>query len=119
MNYKVLSIFKIMDTKIKLLKGIQAKSAIIAGLIGVIIPFSWLMFLILVKSSEFENWMLVPLTFIPLGGLFGGVFFYLMGFVWFPSGDNKLAAIVFSTILYFIILWLSAVFSFSLVGLWD
>ena len=119
MNYKVLSIFKIMDTKIKLLNGIQAKSAIIAGLIGASIPFSWLMFLILVKSSEFENWMFVPLTFIPLGGLFGGLFFYLMGFVWFPFGPRKLGAIIFSTLLYFIGIWLSAVFSFSLVGLWD
>lgn len=108
-----------MNSNIEFLKGIQAKSAVIAGLIGASIPFYWLMFLILVKSEEFENWMLVPLTFIPLGGLFGGLFFYLIGFVWFPSGRRKLGAIIFSTLLYFVGIWLSAVFSFSLVGLWD
>lgn len=108
-----------MKTLIELLKGIQVKSAVIAGTIGAGIPFSWLMFLILVKSDQFENWMLTPLTFIPLGGLFGGLFFYLMGFVWFSSGRRKLVAIIFSTLLYFIAIWLSAVFSFSLVGLWD
>tara|TARA_R110002020_G_scaffold444471_2_gene656115 strand:- start:1537 stop:1863 length:327 start_codon:yes stop_codon:yes gene_type:complete len=108
-----------MNTNDEFLKGIQAKSAVIAGLIGASIPFSWLMFPILVKREVFENWMLTPLTFIPLGGLFGGVFFYLMGFVCFPSGRQKLAAIIFSTLLYFVAIWLSAVFSFSLVGLWD
>ena len=108
-----------MKTDIECLKGFQLKSAVIAGIIGASIPFSWLMFLILVKSEIFESWMWVPLTFIPLGGVFGGLFFYLMGFVWFPSGRQKLAATIFSTLLYFVAIWLSAVFSFSLVGLWD
>ncbi|RAI89417.1 potassium transporter KefB [Algoriphagus yeomjeoni] len=108
-----------MKTNIEFLKGIQAKSASVAGLIGAGIPLSWLLFLILVKSEDFETWMIVPLTFIPLGGLFGGLFFYLMGFIWFPSGGRKLAAIIFSTVVYFIGIWLSAVLSFSLVGLWD
>ncbi|WP_425639615.1 hypothetical protein ACPUEN_08270 [Algoriphagus yeomjeoni] len=108
-----------MKTNIEFLKCIQAKSAAVAGLIGAGIPFSWLMFLILVKSEDFETWMMVPLTFIPLGGLFGGLFFYLMGFIWFPSGRRKLAAIIFSTVVYFIGIWLTAVFAFSLVGLWD
>ena len=108
-----------MKTDIEFLKGFQLKSALVAGIIGASIPFSWLMFLILVKSKVFETWMLTPLTFIPLGGLFGGLFFYLMGFVWFASGRRKLFAIIFSTLLYFVAIWLSAVFSFSLVGLWN
>ncbi|MBB6327350.1 hypothetical protein FHS59_002993 [Algoriphagus iocasae] len=108
-----------MNTKVEFLKGFQLKSALAAGIIGASIPFSWLMFLILVKSEIFESWMWVPLTFIPLGGVFGGLFFYLMGFVWFPTGRQKLAAIIVSTLLYFVAIWLSAVFSFSLVGLWD
>ncbi|SMP20753.1 hypothetical protein SAMN06265367_103188 [Algoriphagus winogradskyi] len=119
MKYKVLSKHKIMKTSIEFLKGIQTKSAAVAALIGACIPFSWLMFLILVKSEDFESWMYIPLTFIPLGGLFGGLFFYLMGFIWFPSGGRKLAAISFSTLLYFVGIWLGAVFAFSLVGLWD
>ncbi|MEN2280989.1 hypothetical protein AAGF08_02550 [Algoriphagus sp. SE2] len=108
-----------MKTEIEFLKGFQPKSALVAGMIGVSIPFSWLMFLILVKSEIFESWMWVPLTFIPLGGVFGGLFFYLMGFVWFPSGGKKLGATLFSTLVYFVAIWLSAVFAFSLVGLWE
>ena len=108
-----------MKTDIEFLKGFQLKSALVAGIIGASIPFSWLMFLILVKSEIFESWMWVPLTFIPLGGVFGGLFFYLMGFVWFPSGGKKLGAILFSTLVYFVAIWLSVVFAFSLVGLWD
>ena len=108
-----------MKTNIEFLKGFQAKYALVAGIIGASIPFSWLMFLILVKSELFESWMWVPLIFIPLGGVFGGLFFYLMGFVWFPSGSKKFGAILFSTLLYFVAIWLSAVFAFSLIGLWD
>jgi hypothetical protein len=108
-----------MKTTIEFLKGFQTKSALIAGIIGAIIPFSWLMFLILVKSDLFESWMLIPLTFIPLGGVFGGIFFYLMGFVWFPTGSKKLIAIIFSTLLYFVAIWLSAVLAFSVTGHWD
>lgn len=108
-----------MKTTIEFLKGVQPKSAFIAGIIGASIPLSWLLFLILVKSEFFESWMLVPLTFIPLGGVFGGLFFYLMGFVWFPTGKSKLAAIIFSTFLYFVAIWLSAVFAFNITGHWD
>lgn len=108
-----------MKTNIEFLKGFQLKSALVAGIIGASIPFSWLMFLILVKSEIFESWMWTPVIFIPLGGVFGGLFFYLMGFVWFPSGKPKLAAIIFSTLLYFVTIWLSAVFAFNLTGHWD
>ncbi|WP_296705008.1 hypothetical protein [Algoriphagus sp.] len=108
-----------MDTNNKFLNDIHPKSAFISAIIGASIPFSWLMFLILVKSEFFENWMFIPLTFIPLGGIFGGLFFYLMGFVWFPKGKPKLIAIIFSTLVYFISIWLSAVFAFSLTGHWN
>ena len=82
-----------MNTKVEFLKGFQLKSALAAGIIGASIPLSWLMFLILVKSEIFESWMWVPLTFIPLGGVFGGLLFYLMGLVsfWSPkTGRNHL-----------------------------
>ncbi|SIN84435.1 hypothetical protein [Algoriphagus halophilus] len=108
-----------MKTEIDFLKGIQAKSMLAAGIIGASIPLSWLGFIILFKEDVFEKWMLIPLTFIPLGGVFGALFFYLMGFVWFPKGTPKLIAILFSTLLYFIAIWLSAVFAFSLTGDWN
>src|SRR5690606_109114 len=108
-----------MKTSIKFLQGIKPKSALTAGLLGAIIPLSWLTFIILVKEDLFESWMLFPLIIIPAGGIIGGLFFYLMGFVWFPSGKEKLAAIVFSTVLYFLAIWLSAVMAFSLTGDWD
>jgi hypothetical protein len=63
--------------------------------------------------------MLIPLTVIPLGGASGGVFFYLMGFVWFPEGSKKLISVIFSTILYFVAIWLSAMIVFNLTGHWD
>ncbi|WPR77906.1 hypothetical protein [Algoriphagus sp. NG3] len=108
-----------MKTKIKFLQGIKAKPAIIAGIIGAGIPLSWLSFIILTKEELFETWMLIPLTFIPIGGIFGGLFFYLMGFIWFPTGGKKLAAIVFSVLIYFITIWISAVLAFSITGHWD
>lgn len=108
-----------MNTSFEFLKRIKLKSLAIAGLIGACIPLSWLGFIVLVKEDAFEKWMLIPLTLIPLGGIFGGMFFYLMGFIWFPTGKIKLAAIIFSTFIYFVAIWLSAVFSFSLTGHWD
>ncbi len=108
-----------METNIGFLQGFKTKSAIAAGLLGAIIPLSWLTFIIIVKEDLFEKWMFFPLIIIPAGGIIGGVFFYLMGFVWFPSGKKKLAAIIFSTIVYFIVIWLSAVMAFSLTGDWD
>lgn len=108
-----------MKTNIEFQPGFKTKSALKAGLLGAIIPLSWLTFIILVKEDLFEKWMLLPLIIIPGGGIIGGLFFYLMGFVWFPLGKRKLAAIIISTLLYFIVIWLSAVLAFSLTGDWD
>lgn len=108
-----------MKSSIEFLQGIKTKSAIVAGIIGASIPLSWLTFIILTREDLFETWMLIPLTFIPFGGIVGGLFFYLMGFVWFPTGGKKLAAIIFSVLIYFVALWLSSVLAFSATGHWD
>ncbi|WP_057935714.1 hypothetical protein [Algoriphagus resistens] len=108
-----------MKTNIEFLRGFKPKSAFVAGLIGASIPLSWLAFIILTKEDLFEAWMLIPLTFIPFGGIFGALFFYLMGFVWFPTGNKKLVALMFSTLIYFIAIWISAVLAFSVTGHWD
>ncbi len=55
----------------------------------------------------------------PHGGAVGGIFFFLMGFLWFPKGNQKLIAIIFSTILYFVAIWISAVIAFNFTGHWD
>ncbi|GAB3218596.1 hypothetical protein J0A67_03075 [Algoriphagus aestuariicola] len=101
------------------LPGQPVKSLSLPALLGAFPPFALLLFVILTKEDVFESWMLAPLTIIPLGGAFGGVFFYLMGFVWFPSGKNKLFAVIISTILYFVALWISSVLAFSITGHWD
>lgn len=99
--------------------GQSVKNLSLPAILGALAPFSLLLFIVLTKEDVFESWMLVPLTIIPLGGAFGGVFFYLMGFVWFPFGKLKLIAIIFSTIFYFVALWLSAVIAFNFTGHWD
>ncbi len=100
-------------------QGQSVKSLGLPALLGALAPFALLLFIVLTKEDQLETWMLTPLIIIPLGGSFGGVFFYLMGFVWFPIGKHKLIAIIFSTIFYFVVLWLSAVIAFNLTGDWD
>ena len=100
-------------------KGPAVKSLGLPALLGAFAPLALLLFIILSKEDVFESWMLAPLTLIPLGGAFGGVIFYLMGFVWFPYGKQKLIAIIFSTIFSFVALWMAAVLAFSLSGRFD
>ena len=59
------------------------------------------------------------LVSIPMGGAVGGIFFYLMGFLWFPKGNQKLIAIIFSTMLYFVAIWISSVLAFNFTGHWN
>ncbi len=101
------------------LQGQPLKNLGLPPLLGAFPPLAVLLFIVLTKEDVFEPWMLVPLTIIPLGGACGGAFFYLMGFVWFPVGSKKLIAVIFSTILYFVALWLSAVIAFNYTGHWD
>lgn len=89
------------------------------AVLGAAAPFSLLAFIILSKEDSLESWMLVPLILIPLAGAVGGVFFYLMGFVWFPFGKQKLIAIIFSTLMYFVAIWIGAVLAFNFTGHFD
>ncbi|MBW3470402.1 hypothetical protein [Arthrospiribacter ruber] len=95
------------------------KNAFLSALFGAAIPLIGLTAMIITKEDQLELWMFFPLIIIPLGGGFGGAFFYLMGFYWFPSGNRKLVAIIFSTIFYFVALWISAVMAFAITGHWD
>ncbi|MCH7399860.1 hypothetical protein MM236_17835 [Belliella sp. DSM 107340] len=103
----------------QLSKGIKPKNLLLAALLGAFLPFAVLVLIILTKEDVFETWMLFPLTIIPAGGAFGGVFFYQMGFQWFSVGAKKLIAVIFSTVLYFVLLWMSAVLVFAITGHWD
>lgn len=95
------------------------KNIFLSSLVGAGLPLTYILFIIFFKEDLFEKWMLIPLTLIPLGGAFGGIFFYLMGFHWFPNERKKILAIIFSTIIYFICLWLSAVLAFNFTGHWN
>ncbi|GMQ33437.1 hypothetical protein Ataiwa_17090 [Algoriphagus taiwanensis] len=95
------------------------KELILPAALGASLPLAWLLLLILTKEDLFESWMYYPLTIIPIGGAIGGAFFYLMGFHWFSEGKSKLIAIIFSTILYFVCLWFSAVTAFAITGHWN
>lgn len=97
----------------------ELKHLTLPALLGKIVPLALLLFLIIADKESFQLWMLVPLTIIPMGGALGGIFFYLMGFVWFPSGNQKLIAVIFSIILYFVAIWISSVLAFSVTGHWD
>lgn len=101
------------------IKPLSFKELLLPVSLGAILPLICLLFLILTKEDHFESWMYFPLTIIPIGGGIAGAFFYLMGFQWFPSGNRKLIAIIFSTILYFTALWISAVMAFAITGYWD
>lgn len=97
----------------------SVRELVLPALLGASIPFALLSFIILTKEDAFEPWMFFPLLIIPSGGAAGGIFFYLMGFLWFPTGNQKLIAIIFSTLMYFVVLWLSSVMAFALTGHWD
>ena len=97
----------------------KIKELILPALLGGCIPLALLIFIIVTKENVFETWMFIPLLLIPAGGALGGIFFYLMGFHWFPVGHQKLIAIIFSTFLYFIALWMSSVMAFALTGHWN
>ncbi|TVP51827.1 MAG: hypothetical protein EA341_04290 [Mongoliibacter sp.] len=104
-------------TQITKQKGFR--KILLSALFGGAIPFFGLLTIILTKEDHFESWMLIPLTIIPAGGTFAGAFFYLMGFYWSPTGNRKLVSIISSTILYFVVLWISAVMAFAITGHWD
>lgn len=103
----------------QLSKRVSPKNLLLGALLGAFLPFAVLSIIILTKEDVFETWMLFPLTIIPAGGAFSGLFFFLMGFQWFPEGNRKLIAVIFSTLFYFVSLWISAVLAFSITGHWD
>ena len=97
----------------------RLRDLLLPAILGASLPLAWLLFVILTKENLFETWMFYPLTIIPFGGAVGATFFYLMGFQWFPEGSKKLIAILFSTLVYFFGLWISAVMAFAITGHWN
>ena len=119
MKIKVLSNTIIMANLLKNFLGLEPKSLVLPAILGAIIPAALLLFLIVANSATYAAWMLVPLLIIPAGGATGGIFFYLMGFHWFPKGTSKLIAILVSLVVYFVVVWLSSVIAFNFTGHWD
>lgn len=108
-----------MKNQLKSILGLDPKSLLLPALLGAIIPSALLVFLIIANRNSYETWMALPLLIIPFGGALGGIFFYLMGFHWFPRGNQKLIALIFSCVIYFICLWFFSVLAFSITGHWD
>ncbi|MBC6366263.1 hypothetical protein [Algoriphagus sp. AK58] len=108
-----------MNNSPSALPSFHWKDLMLPSFIGSSLPLAWLLFILLTKEDLFETWMFYPLTIIPLGGAVGGIFFYLMGFLWFPKGNQKLIAVIFSTLMYFVTLWISAVLAFAITGHWN
>lgn len=108
-----------MNKPFKSLDRNSLKRLGLPAVLGAAAPFLLLSFIILSKEEVLESWMLVPLILIPLSGAVGGVFFYLMGFVWFPFGKQKLIAIISSTLMYFVAIWIGAVIAFNFTGHFD
>ncbi|WP_268036357.1 hypothetical protein [Algoriphagus sp. PAP.12] len=108
-----------MKNQLKSLLGLEAKSLFLPSILGAIIPTSLLIFLMVANSECYEVWMFFPLLIIPFGGALGGIFFYLMGFHWFPKGNQKLMALIFSCFIYIFIIWFFSVMAFNLTGHWD
>ena len=92
---------------------------LLSSFLGASLPLTWILFVIFSREPQLEVWMLLPGTLIPTGGAFGGAFFYLMGFHWFPEGKKKLIALIFSSIAYVGTLWFSTIFAFALTGDWN
>lgn len=101
------------------LLGLHPKSLILPAILGALVPTSLLTFLIIANSANYVLWMAIPLLIIPAGGATGGIFFYLMGFQWFPKGNQKLIAILASILVYFVVVWMSSVIAFNFTGHWD
>ncbi|GMQ24715.1 hypothetical protein Aoki45_13970 [Algoriphagus sp. oki45] len=108
-----------MKNSLKYLLGIDPNSLILPAILGALVPTSLLTFLILANTANYSLWMILPLLIIPTGGAAGGIFFYLMGFHWFPKGNQKLIAIIVSILVYFVIVWLSSVITFNFTGHWN
>ena len=108
-----------MKNTMKYLLGLEPKSLLLPAVLGAMIPTALLIFLILANSETYALWMFFPLLIIPAGGASGGIFFYLMGFHWFPRGSQKLIALIFSVLIYFVAIWISTVLAFNFTGHWD
>lgn len=97
----------------------SSKQLLTAASIGAIIPLSFLCFIILTREDMFEKWMLYPLIIIPIGGGLGAIFLYCMTFVWFTKGVKRELALLFSAMIYGLMLWGFAVLAFAITGHWD
>ena len=64
-------------------------------------------------------WEFFPLVTGTVGGALGGMIYYVIVQAWYSAKWQKTLATILSTLIYFVILWLSLVAGFSATGLWD
>ncbi len=77
------------------------------------------MFLIISDIVDLGILVFLPLLTTAIGGVFGGIFYYLMDNFRQDGGWKKILANITCIIVYIIIFWISLVFAFSITGHWD
>ena len=113
----------------ELLYSLQTKNALTRALLGAAIALVVVtVFLVIIfftgeimpgKSFGQILWELLPVLTTMVGGAAGGIFYFLLMHVLKPKGRLKILTIIFSVVVYAVILWLSLVAGLSVTGHWD
>lgn len=119
-----------MNAKNELMHNLYNKSlgkrALQGAGIAFLLAISFLLFVLLFggvlveKKAFWEGvWEFFPLVTVTAGGALGGIIYYVMVQVWYPSGWKKIVATIISVLVYTVLLWASLIAGFSATGKWD
>lgn len=98
------------------LKGAGIALVLAIILLSIIFPIGG----VLIGKKFWQGvWEFLPMVTVTIGGALGGIFYYLMVQVWYPSKWKKVLAVILSILVYFGLLWLSLIVGFSATGQWD
>ncbi|MFA0961044.1 hypothetical protein AB9P05_04510 [Roseivirga sp. BDSF3-8] len=101
----------------KAISGISVKHALAGGLLGLILIT--LFFFGDGPPFEFGFRVYFPTITTTLGGVAGGLFYSLLGYLRSRRGWIGALAIFISLVAFIVILWVSAVAGFAVTGDWD
>lgn len=85
------------------------KLALLGAAIGFLLIGIFLMGVQNPKPEWPRLWMLKPLIIVPIAGAMGGVFFYLLDYLRFYGGWNKIFIYAVSFLMFVFCLWLGTV----------
>jgi hypothetical protein len=89
------------------------------GLQGAALAFLLVMILVLTGPGLDENWVLIPISLVTIGGACGAIFYHVADYMRQQRGWSKIWINILCTLVYIAGLYLSLVYALSLVGLWD